>query len=123
MLLDSNIVIYAQKPQHADLRQLSAQNPVAVSAISCVEVLGYHQLTEEDREDFEAFFASTQILPISDAVLQQAVKLRQMKKMALGDAIIAATALVHGETLVTGNAKDFPWIAGLKLLNPFDKSS
>ena len=40
--------------------------------------------------------------------------------MALGDAIIAATALVHGLKLVTRNVDDFEHITGLELLNPFD---
>lgn len=31
---------------------------------------------------------------------------------------IAATALVHGRTLVTHNTGDFRWIAGLILLDP-----
>lgn len=38
--------------------------------------------------------------------------------MSLGDAIIAATALVHDLTLVTRNLDDFRWIAGLRLLDP-----
>jgi predicted nucleic acid-binding protein len=37
----------------------------------------------------------------------------------LGDAIIAATALVHVQTLVTRNTDDFAWIPSLKLWNPF----
>ncbi len=123
MLFDSNIVIYAQNPEHGKLRQAIAGNRAAVSAITYLEVLGYHRLAEEDRKDFEALFASTKILPISDEVLRQAVKLRQMKKMSLGDAIIAATALLYDETLVTRNAKDFAWISGLNLLNPFDQSN
>lgn len=38
--------------------------------------------------------------------------------MGLGDALIAATALVHGLTLVTRNVKDFRRIDGLDLLDP-----
>ena len=38
--------------------------------------------------------------------------------MGLGDAIIAATAMVHNLTLVTHNTEDFRWIAGLELLDP-----
>ena len=53
-------------------------------------------------------------------VLERAVSLRQQRKMSLGDAIIAATALVHDLTLVTRNVDDFRWIADLRLLNPFD---
>jgi hypothetical protein len=39
--------------------------------------------------------------------------------MPLGDALVAATALLHGLTLVTRNTPDFDWIDGLTLLNPF----
>ena len=39
--------------------------------------------------------------------------------MTLGDALVAATALADGLTLVTRNVDDFKWIAGLSLLNPF----
>ncbi len=38
--------------------------------------------------------------------------------MSLGDAIIAATALEHYQTLVTRNIKDFDWIEGLKVIDP-----
>jgi predicted nucleic acid-binding protein len=48
-----------------------------------------------------------------------AVQLRQQRKISLGDALIAGTAIVHGRTLVTRNTDDFAWIDGLALLNPF----
>ena len=38
--------------------------------------------------------------------------------MSLGDALIAATALELGLTLVTHNVRDYRWIAGLELLDP-----
>ncbi len=41
--------------------------------------------------------------------------------MSLGDALVAGTALGHGLTLVTRNVKDFQWIQGLSLFNPFDE--
>ena len=68
----------------------------------------------------EAFFRLAQVLPLSQAVLDQAVTLRRQRKMSLGDALVAGTALVHGLTLVTRNVEDFQWIQGLLLLNPFD---
>ena len=83
-------------------------------------MLGYHQLREADSQYFQQFFNDVIILPISQAVLEQAVALRQMRRMTLGDAIIASTALVHGMTLVTRNTDDFRWITQLILLNPFD---
>jgi predicted nucleic acid-binding protein len=118
MLLDSNIIIYAAKPEHADLRKFIADHVPAVSAVSFVEVLGYHRLTAAERQHFEEFFAAATVLPISEAVLVQAVQLRQNRKMTLGDSLVAATALVHSRTLVTSNTKDFAWIPGLALHNP-----
>jgi predicted nucleic acid-binding protein len=39
--------------------------------------------------------------------------------VSLGDAIIAATSLVHDRALVTRNVDDFRWIAGIRLIDPF----
>ncbi len=122
MLLDSNIIIYAAKPEYADLRRFIAEHTPAVSAVSYVEVLGYHKLTDSERRDLEAFFAAAPILPLSGTVLDQAVRLRQQKKMTLGDSLVGATAVVYNLTLVTRNTDDFKWITGLALLNPFEAS-
>ena len=119
MLLDSNIIIYAAKPEHENLRRLVAEKAPAVSAVSYVEVLGFHRLEEHERRHFEAFFASARILPLSQSVLDEAVRLRQARKMSLGDALVAGTALVHELTLITRNVDDFSRIEGLLILNPF----
>ncbi|MCC5635012.1 type II toxin-antitoxin system VapC family toxin [Nostoc sp. CHAB 5844] len=120
MLVDSNIIIYAAQPEHSQLRELIAEYSPAVSALSYLEVLGYHLLSEQQRQYFEEFFQVAQVLPISQEVLNQAVALRQQRRMTVGDAIIAGTALVHGLTLITRNVDDFRWIAELNILNPFD---
>ena len=123
LLIDSNIIIYASQPEYADLRQFIAEHTPAVSAVSYVEVLGYHKLRDSEREDLEAFFAAAVVLPLSDTILDQAVRLRQQKKMTLGDSLVAATALVHHLTLVTRNTEDFDWIDGLAFINPFETAS
>ena len=120
MVLDSNIIIYASQPENTQIRQFIGEHDIVVSAISYVEVLGYHLLTEEYRLYFEEFFGVVEVLPISNAVLDRAVLLRQMRRMTIGDAIIAATALVYDRTLVTRNVGDFRWIAEITLLNPFE---
>ena len=77
MLLDSNIIIYSALPENEFLLELIAAKPPAVSGISFVEVLGYHRLGEADRKFFEDFFAEIRILPLSQPVLDEAVRLRQ----------------------------------------------
>jgi predicted nucleic acid-binding protein len=123
MLLDSNVIIYAARPEHEALRRLIAERAPAVSAVSYVEVLGYHRLTEEERRHFEAFFAAAPVLDIEPMVLEQAVRLRQQRKVTLGDALVAGSALAHGLTLVTRNTQDFRWIDDLSLLDPFEETS
>ena len=118
MLLDSNAIIYYVKPEFDTLRQLIAEQNPAVSAISYVEVLGYHKLTASDKEDFIEFFGTALIISVSQPVLEQAVALRQQRRMSLGDSIIAATALLNDLTLVTANVTDFHWIDNIKLMNP-----
>jgi toxin FitB len=119
MILDSNIIIYAAQPEHQFLRDFIVEYVPVVSAVSYVEVLGYHKLGNE-KQLLEAFFKVATVLPLSDDVLIEATKLRQLRKLTLGDALVAATALVYNRTLVTRNDKDFVWIPNLTVMNPFD---
>jgi hypothetical protein len=122
MLIDSNIIIYATHPDHEDLRKLIEEQAPFVSAVSYVEVLGYHKLTEQERHYLEMFFEDARVLPLSQEVLDKAVVLRQNRKMTLGDALIAGTAITYNLTLITRNIHDFQWIEGLAILNPFETS-
>lgn len=56
---------------------------------------------------------------MSEAVGEGAILLRQTRRMKLGDALIAATALLYDLPLVTRNVDDFKHIAGLQIINPF----
>ena len=100
------------------LQQFIATHGPVVSAVTYVEVMGFHRLEPIDRQALERFFAATRIIPIDQPVLDRAVMLRQQRRMSLGDALIAATALVHGLTVVTHNTTDFQWIANLVVHDP-----
>lgn len=91
-MLDSNLIIYAARPEYPGLRRMIATRSSAVLAISIVEVLGYHRLSTAERSHLEAFFAAAEVLPLSDAVVARAVMLRQARRMSSGDALVAATA-------------------------------
>lgn len=120
MLIDSNIIIYASKPGYGALRRFIADRKPAVSAVSYVEVLGYDKLLPEERHFLEQFFSLVLILPLSWDVIEHAERLRQIRRMTLGDALVAGTALVFNKTLVTRNVNDFMGIDQLSVLNPFD---
>lgn len=123
MLLDSNIIIYAAQTGNDRLRQFVVDNATSCSAISQVEVLGYHRLTSEDEQLLRQFFAALKVLSISDAVVERAIQLRRSRKRSLGDSIIAATALVHQLTLVTHNIDDFREIEGLRVIDPISAAT
>jgi predicted nucleic acid-binding protein len=56
---------------------------------------------------------------VTKDIENQTVHIRKNHKIKLPDAIIAATALVHGCTLVTNNEKDFSGIKDLTIVNPY----
>ncbi len=60
------------------------------------------------------------ILPISETVIEKTIGIRQSKKIALGDALISATALVYNLTLISRNTSDFKNIEGLTVINPYE---
>lgn len=117
-LLDSNILIYAAQPGRDDLRENILAEVAAVSVATLIEVLGYHLLTREEEADLRALLGEFIVLPADLGVAERAVALRQQRKMTLGDAIIAATALVHDLPLLTRNVEDFKGITNLRIENP-----
>lgn len=123
MIADSNILIYAFLAGNRALRSFISNRLPAVSAITYVEVYGYHRLTIDQASTLRQLFSDLTILPLDQRILDEAVALRQQRRMDLGDALIAATALVHHKTLVTRNIADFEWVTGLRLLDPFASES
>ena len=94
-----------------------------VSAISYLEVLGYHRLNETDKLYFQRFFDAVTVIDINYHILSDATRIRQKKNMSVGDAIIAASSVGMNVPLLTRNTKDFSLITGLKVVNPFEEQS
>lgn len=118
-ILDSNIVIYATKPDHAYLLEQLLSRPFSVSMITRLEVLGWHGINDEDQRDLEQFLKAGRILAIDACVVDRAIRLRQLRRMSLGDSLIAATTLEFDYELVTRNTSDFMDVPGLRMIDPF----
>lgn len=123
IVFDSNMIIYAADPMHGSLRRLIEDGETVVSAISKVEVLGYHRIEAEEIAIFDEFFAFMKQIPVSDEVLDKAIELRQREKMSVCDAVVGATALLYDADLYTRNTKDFASIPGLRIVNPLDEET
>jgi predicted nucleic acid-binding protein len=63
---------------------------------------------------------SGRVLPIDSPVAVQCARLHVPDRLSERDAMIAATAIVHGMTVVTRNVADFR-ASGVQLLNPWGK--
>lgn len=120
-LIDSNIIIYSGANENSWLRELFYESNSFFSSISKIEVLGFHQITEEQIIYFSEIFKLLKVLPVEHQVIDQAVSLRQQRKITLGDSVIAATALLNNLTLVTRNVDDFSHIPNLNIENPFNR--
>lgn len=58
------------------------------------------------------------LIPVDRAIAEKAAELRYKQGLSYNDALIAATALVHGLTLVTRNETDFVG-TGVTVVNPW----
>ena len=116
-IFDSNILIHAIQPEHDYLLADLFDTNSYVSVISKLEVLGYHLITESDKSKFEYILSLINIIPINSNIIEKAIKLKQEKKMSIGDSIIAATALLNNLELHTRNISDFKHLP-LTVVNP-----
>jgi len=89
-----------------------------ISIITQIELLCWNA-DNDTMQSVKEFITDSVILDISTDVVAHCVALRNSKKIKTPDAIIAATALAYGYTLITNNEKDFIGIQGLKVVNPY----
>ena len=90
-----------------------------ISIITQIELLCWNTNDTKKVESVKNFLEECNIFEITPDTVMQCVKVRKGKKIKTPDAIIAATALANGYTLITNNINDFKSIPGLKILNPF----
>lgn len=88
-----------------------------ISIITQIELLCWNT-DEATTQSVKEFITDSMVLDISPDVIAHCVAIRKGKKIKTPDAIIAATALAYGFTLITANEKDFANIRGLKIVNP-----
>jgi len=118
-IFDSNLIIYSYNPEFYFIHEELLKPNTYVSEITKLEVLGYSKITNDEKEFYERLFSTiVSIIPIDSIIIDQAIALRQTKKMSLGDSIIAATSLINKYELNTHNVKDFDWIPNLKIFDP-----
>jgi predicted nucleic acid-binding protein len=117
MIVDSDLIVLASKPVNAEVRTWVVQHRASISAITRVEVLGCRDWKDSERI-LDVILERLSAIPITDPILDEAIRLKQLKKMSLGDSIIAGTAILNGGELATRNLRDFQNITGLIARDP-----
>ena len=139
-LLDTNVVFELRKVASGKAAQgvaaWSESTPAGsmfISAISVLElelgVLAIERRDEVSGAVLRAWLETRvlpafdgRILPVDVAVARRCAVLHVPDPRAGRDALIAATALVHGMTVVTRNVRDFEPM-GVDVLNPWDSAA
>lgn len=139
-LLDTNVISELRKAGSAKAdgnvvawARTVAAGSLFISAMTVLELeLGVLQLERRDatqgailrdwlqKHVIPAF--GDRVLPIDTAVAQRCAHLHVPDPRAEREALIAATALVHGMTVVTRNVEDFA-PTGVALINPWTSPS
>jgi len=89
-----------------------------VSVITKIETLGFASGNTKVDSYTKSFVNLGIILELGPDIVQKTIDIKRIKKMKTPDAIIAATAIVHGLTLLSRNLKDFTSIQGLMVIDP-----
>jgi predicted nucleic acid-binding protein len=122
-LIDTNVLIYyldGKIPSnHFERVSQIFENSFNISTITKIEVLDWHKITAPERNKIEKFIDSANIFYFDKVIEKRTIEIKQSCKVALPDALIAATALIHDLTLVTRNESDFKNIKDLIIYNPF----
>lgn len=108
LVLDSNILILAlnSRPLPSIHTLLSGHDELSISVITWMEVMA--GAGPEREAGTRRFLARFLILELTPAIAETAVRVRKTTRLKLPDAIIYATALATGRTLLTLNSRDFP---------------
>lgn len=127
-LCDTNVLseVVRREPDSGVTAWFEDQAELALSAVTVHEVFAglAWKPRPKIREWFDRFLVShCQVLPVGLEIARRSGELRgaaqrRGQTRSVADSLIAATAQIHGLTLVTRNTRDFEgW--GIPLLNPF----
>lgn len=124
-LWDTNTAIYylqKQFPASAEqfMDDILKEFQPCISAITEIELLCWKTANESDLDVLNSFITDSVVFELERDIKNKTVALRKTHKIKLPDAIIAATAIVNGLTLLTRNVSDFQNIPDLSFINPWD---
>lgn len=118
MLIDTDVLIWMTRGHEGAAKRLGQMLPWRLSVVTYIELAqGCRTKLELVRLKKGLDFCAAQVLPLTPAISERTVALIDDYALShglrLGDALIAATAIEHGLTLLTGNIKHFAYLPDL----------
>ena len=122
-LIDSNVIINYTSEKYPEKAMSFIANVIDeipnISVITKIETLSWRSAIIQEESFVQLFIDISNVIALSDIIVEKCIEIRRNCKIKTPDAIIAATAIVHDFVLLTSDS-DFKRIPNLKILNPFD---
>jgi predicted nucleic acid-binding protein len=123
VIVDTDILIDAGRgvaEATSCLQAIEQQSALATSAVTQMELL-IGSRNKKEQDDIEKFLSRFQVIKITGLASDTAVDLLRRYRLShgllIGDALIAATALVLNVPLISKNQRDYRFMANLNLLS------
>ena len=120
-LIDNNVIsnyfsgVFSEKAM-SFLSEVIDKTP-KLSVITKIEALSWRNTDIAKENIVHIFVDFSNVIALSDVIIDECIAIRRNYKIKTPDAIIAATAIVNDLTLLTSDA-DFNRISNLRILNP-----
>lgn len=120
LLLDTNVLIYnlqgaLSADVKASVRQAMDAKQAFISVITRIEVLGWKGYNDTTLQQMGQLLSKLAEIPLTEAVVQDTIRIRKQFGLKLPDAVIAASGTVQRIALLTGNVDDFKRVADLQV--------
>jgi predicted nucleic acid-binding protein len=120
MLVDTDVLIWHLRGYQQAAQRLDRLPALTLSAVSYLELIqGMRNKAELTAVQRMLALRKADVLPLTAAITQRAVSLMETLALSHGlriaDALIAATAIEHRLTLLSGNVKHFSSVEGLQI--------
>jgi predicted nucleic acid-binding protein len=114
IFLDTNIILYLLEGNQ-ELANLLNGIELYISVISEIELLGYQNISDDEKLKLKSFLNECQIIPLHNEIKDSCIELKQRHKIKTPDAIVASSANFLNMPLLTAD-KGFENLSDSKIL-------
>jgi predicted nucleic acid-binding protein len=115
-LFDTNAVIYFLEGK-GNYPAFSDKDFISISCITEIELLSGN-ISNEEKKRIQSFISMVRNLLLDKSIIQRTIDLRKDYKLKIPDAIIIATAIESGATIITADKAVIQKLKNYNIYNP-----